>query len=258
MNSRLPGWGDYLDSFHTQRPGITEDVLARCTNCEGASPYAWLTDCVEPEGRVLDLACGSGPTRALVAGTWLGVDRSAAELHRARQHGRTPLVRADMTGVPIRDCSVDAVLCSMALMLVDPCSSGLGEIHRILVPSGQVRILLPTATPLTLSDRWRYIRLFVTTSASIRFPPTPLRRHAAEVLAAAGLVVESDQSERFAYPIDTHEDADLFVDSWYQPTKRLTDIEPRPRRGGSFARGSIGVPLRRIIARKSDGRLVSS
>jgi len=254
MSSRLPGWGDYLDSFHAQRPGITEDVLARCTNRNGASPYAWLTDRVEIVGRVLDLACGSGPTRALVAGSWTGVDRSVAELHCARQHGRTPLVRADMTGVPIRDCSVDVVLCSMALMLVEP-SSVLGEIHRILVPSGQVRILLPSATPLTLSDRWRYLRLFVASRASIRFPPTPLRRHAAEALAAAGLLVESDRSERFTYPIDTHEDADLFVDSWYQPTKRLTDIEARPRNDGLPPRRAVGVPLRRIIAHKSDGRL---
>ncbi len=41
MSSRLPGWGDDLDSFHAQQPGITEDVLARGIDRDGASPYAW-------------------------------------------------------------------------------------------------------------------------------------------------------------------------------------------------------------------------
>ena len=176
MRSRRPAWADYIDRFHAQRPGITEDVLARCTDETGANPYAWLTHGLDPHARVLDLACGSGPTHALVAGRWIGVDRSSAELSRALERGRAPLVRADLTNVPVRNDTADAVLCSMALMLIDPCSTVLDEIQRLLTPGGELRALLPATAPLTISDRWTYLRLFVAARARPRFPATPLRR----------------------------------------------------------------------------------
>ncbi len=251
MSSPHDAWARYLDSFHAHRPGITESVLGRCTDGNGANPYAWLTDGINAGAPVLDIACGSGPTRPCVAGSWLGVDRSTAELRRASQHGRTALVRADATRVPVRDGSVDTVLCSMALMLIDPCSVVLDEINRVLTPSGQLRIMLPTTRPLILTDRWRYLRLVVAARASPRFPRTPLRRHAMETLAAAGFTIASDQSQRFAYPIDTQADVERFVDSWYQPTKPLSATARRRPRDRLFAPRAIGVPLRRIIARKA-------
>ncbi len=250
MRSRQPAWADFIDWFHTQRPGITEEVLARCTDRNGVSPYGWLADGLDPAAQVIDLACGSGPTHALVTGNWIGVDRSAPELTGALERGRATLVRADVTGLPIRNDSADVVLCSMALMLIDPLSSVLGEIRRILTRAGELRVLLPTTKPLTNADRWNYLRLFVETRSRPRFPSTPLRRHAAHTFGGSGLLITSDQSKRFGYPIDTAVDLDRFIESWYRPgTPPGRADERRGRHHGS--RTTIGVPLRRIIARTS-------
>jgi len=247
MTSCRPAWSDYIDTFHTHHPGITEDVLARCTDETGASPYAWLADGLEPDSQVLDLACGSGPTRALVAGSWVGVDYSSTELRGALERGRATLVRADVTNLPIRSGIADVVLCSMALMLIDPCSVVLDEIRRILTPAGELRALLPTTRPLTVSDRWNYLGLFTAARSRPRFPATPLRRNAAHTFTASGLVITSDQSQRFSYPIGTRTDVDRIIESWYRPGRRNGKAEPRRRRYVSPP--VIGVPMRRIIAR---------
>ena len=249
MKQREPAWSDYIDKFHTQHPGITEEVLARCTDETGATPYAWLTDCLDPDAQVLDLACGSGPTREFVARDWVGVDRSNTELHSARERGRATLVRADVTNVPIRNDSTAVVLCSMALMLIDPCSAVLDEIRRILTPAGELRALLPTTRPMTASDRWNYLGLFAEARSRPRFPTTPLRRNAAHTFTASGLVITSDQSKRFSYPVGAPADADRFIDSWYRPDRRNAKAERQRRGHGSPI--TIGVPLRRIIARKT-------
>jgi SAM-dependent methyltransferase len=251
MRSARRPWGDYIDAFHTEHPGITEDVLARCTDDTGASPYDWIADGLDPQARVVDLASGSGPTRAGVAGDWIGVDRSTSELARARQRGRGPLVRGDVTSVPLRCQSTDAVLCSMALMLIEPCGSVLDEIRRIMTPAGELRLLLPTTTPLTVSDRVNYLRLFVATRSRPRFPATPLRRHAARVLAGSGLVIVADDAKRFGYPITTPADLELFVGSWYRPDRSPGELAFRHRR--RIRTTGIGVPLRRIIARSGLG-----
>ena len=86
MRSRQPAWADYIDAFHAQHPGITEDVLARCTDDTGTHPYAWLTDGLDPQAQVVDLACGSGPTRHARRRD-MGRRRSLA--HRAPPRTRT-------------------------------------------------------------------------------------------------------------------------------------------------------------------------
>jgi demethylmenaquinone methyltransferase/2-methoxy-6-polyprenyl-1,4-benzoquinol methylase len=66
--------------------------------------------------RVLDLACGTGDlcddlgTRGHRA---IGVDFSAGML--AAAHTRAPLVRADGVALPVRDASLDGVVCGFAL-----------------------------------------------------------------------------------------------------------------------------------------------
>ena len=252
MSSREREWSHYLDAFHALRPGITEELLERCSAADGANPYQWLTDGLNRDAQVVDLACGSGPTRPLVGDRWVGIDRSKPELVCARTHGREGLIRGDAIRVSIRDATADAVLCSMALMLIDPCSAALGEINRILTPVGELRILLPATTPLTISDRWNYLTLFAATRSVPRFPPTPLRRKAEQTFGAAGLIIISDQSRRFGCPIRTNADADHFVDSWYRPNLPAGATDRKPRHRRSLSSTTIGVPLRRIIARKSE------
>lgn len=83
-------WPEYLCGYHADRPGITERLLGPATDRRQRRPYSWL---VEPlsgrPGTILDLACGSAPTRDLLrAERWLGIDLSAGEL--APRRGRRP------------------------------------------------------------------------------------------------------------------------------------------------------------------------
>jgi SAM-dependent methyltransferase len=249
MMDRSVDWDAYLDQFHERHPGITEDVLARCT-AEGATPYEWLLDGVDPSGRIVDLGCGSGPARPLDPTHWVGLDRSTEELRRARDGGRSTLVLGDVTSLPIPNGSVDVVTCSMALMLVRPLGPALEEIHRVLRPSGELRLLLATPTPLTTRDRLRYLRLFWAARSPARFPPSPLRgRAAAETLQGSCLRVESDESRRFEYPLAEGTDAARFVDSWYLPGTS----EHRRGKARALARAmvptTVGIPLRRVVGR---------
>jgi SAM-dependent methyltransferase len=250
-----PDWSTYLESFHTQRPGITEDILARCTDTSGSTPYSWLVGGIDPAARVLDLACGSAPTRPLLGPRWVGLDRSQAELARAIELGRTTVVRGDVSRLPIASCSVEVVVCSMALMLVQPLSMVLIEIHRVLVPGGELRALLPATSPLTMGDRLAYLRLALTTRSVPRFPPSPLRRGNIDAFLGAELRVTAEDRHRFAYPLRTGRDCQLFIDSWYTPNRALADsASPWPAVHGLST--TIGVPLRRLraVRREPDGR----
>ncbi len=55
------GWAGYLDELHPRNAGITEAVLSRARDKDGADPYEWLADPVVGSDSVLDLACGSAP-----------------------------------------------------------------------------------------------------------------------------------------------------------------------------------------------------
>lgn len=242
-------WPTYLAEFHAANPGITEDILARCT-AKGQNPYDWLTESLDPASRILDLACGSGPAKPAGARQWVGLDLSAAELARARRGGIGALMVGDATALPLGDASADAVTCSMALMLVQPLDLALAEIRRTLTPNGRLLLLLPALRPLHMADRAKYLRLFVAARSTTKFPPSALRRQASATLARHGLQVESDETRRFTYSLDEPSDANRFVDSWYLP-----GVHPRRRdaariRAQSMVPCTIGVPLRRVIARR--------
>ncbi len=138
----------------------------------------------------------------------------------------------------------------MSLMLVRPLDEALGEIHRVLRHDGQLRLLLPTYAPLTATDRWHYAQLFWSARSTTKFPPTPLRRRAGTVLGTHGLRVESDESRRFAHRVAEPVDADRFVDSWYLPGVSLVRLDAARRRAREMVPVDIGVPLRRVIARR--------
>lgn len=245
-----PDWPGYLDRFHSERPGITEDLLTRCRDDTGQDPYQWLAEGIPTAGPTLDLACGSGPAHALVGSNWIGLDRSQGELHRAVSNGARRVVRADSQALPISDGGADAVLCSMALMLFDPLPGALEEIRRVLSPGGTVHIMVPTRRPLTVRDTWRYLRLYLALRSPARFPPSPLRRRPARAVQEAGFDVVSDEQRRFGYPLDGDDAARQFVDALYLPGVPATSLERGVGAADRWTGSDIGIALHRIVARR--------
>lgn len=246
------GWDAYLATFHAERAGITEEVLGRAVDePDGLTPYAWLIQGLDPAARVLDLGCGSGPARPPEARWWVGLDRSGDELARAVAAGRGPLVRGDAIRLPVPAASVDVVTAALSLMLVQPLDRALAEVARVLRPGGELRLLLPAQRPLSLGDVVRYLRLFLALRATTSFPPSDLRTSTTEVLAEAGLAVERDEARRFERPLAEAEDADRFVASWYLPGVPPQRVAAAQARARSLAPTNIGIPLRRVVARRA-------
>lgn len=241
-------WDDYLRRFHADEAGITEDVLVR-SHDGGDDPYDWLLEGVDPRARCLDLGCGSGPARPPDATRWTGVDRSRGELARAAAADRRSLVLGDATRLPILDRTVEVVTCSLSLMLVRPLPEALREIRRVLSPEGGLHLLLPSSGPVRPRDVVRYLPLFWAARSTTQFPPSALRRAAAETLAGAGLEVVSDENRRFELPLSTSEDADRLVRSWYLPGVGQERRDAACRRARAMVPTTVGIPLRRVVAR---------
>lgn len=242
------GWGDYLAGFHAERPGITEAILARARR-GGQDPYDWLAAQVPAGGRVLDLACGSGPLRTrLSPGRYLGVDASAAELAAARRRGVTDVGRADATRLPLGDASVDVVAASMALMLL-PLDATLDEVRRVLRPRGRLVATLPATRPLTRGDLWRYARLLAALHRTgLGYPGDAALAHPVDVLARAGLRLDDDRRLRFPYPVRDRHDGRQLVRSLYLPGVEARRIAAAQRVAEGWVGTEVGVPIRRLTA----------
>ncbi|MDZ7679632.1 MAG: class I SAM-dependent methyltransferase [Acidimicrobiales bacterium] len=245
-----PDWPHYLERFHTERPGITEDLLLDCRDDNGRDPYQWLASGVTSGGRVLDLACGSGPMHGLLGPGWIGVDRSAEELDRAVANDAGPVARADALALPMPSHSVDAVVCSMALMLVSPLTRALEEMRRVLVPGGALHVMVPARRPLTAGDTRRYLRLYLALVSPARFPPSPLRRHPTRVLAEAGFSASTIEHRRFDYPLVDPASGRRLVDALYLPGVAAPRLDRASRVAERWIGSALGIALQRIVARR--------
>lgn len=247
--SQEPRWSTYLQEFHAARPGITEDVLATTTNGT-VDPYAWLVEALPPRGPVLDLACGSGPmASAIGADRWVGIDRSPEELGRAEAHsGR--LVRGDAVPLPFTDGAFSAVVCSMALMLLQPVDQVLLEIRRVLVPGGLAEFMVPGSRPLTAKDLYRYGRLMVAARKThLAYPNDRQLRRLDALLISSDLHLVSDERVRFAYLLSDIEASTRFIDSLYLPGTSQLLADHAAQVSERWVGSELGVPLRRIVVR---------
>lgn len=240
-------WAPYLAGFHAERPGITEAVLTRAT-ADGVDPYGWVAEALPDDGRVVDVACGSGPLAARLGARWMGVDSSSEELTRARRRAPGRVAPGDAAALPLADGAATAVVCAMALMLVDPVAA-LAEARRVLSPGGRFVALLPATGPLGLRDRLRHGRLLLALrQRRLPFPSDQALDRPGPILAAAGLGLVADERRRFSLPIDTAADAERFVRSLYLPAAP----PERVARATAVARGwigsTLGLPLRRLVA----------
>lgn len=247
-------WTSYLDRFHEDHPGITEDVLSEACDVDGMNPYAWLLAVAprNPGDVALDLACGTGPLQTAAPHLrWVGVDRSPGELARAAKARPMVLLRGDGLRQPFRDAIFDLVACSMALMLFDPVDAVLAEIHRVLCDDGTLVLLLPGSLPLSTRDRVRYVRLL----AALRElrPAYPNSVHLGRLharLERVGFAVVSDERRCFRYPLRDEQHAERFAESLYVPGLSPERIEGAVRAASSWVGSTIGIPLRRVVCRK--------
>jgi ubiquinone/menaquinone biosynthesis C-methylase UbiE len=110
--------------------------------CVQAGLKRWMSR-ASPVGPVLDLGTGQGDNlRRLAEHSWaVGLDVSLPAARQARLTG--PVVVADAAKLPFRDGSLGAVVCTEVLEHVDNPKAVLGEVSRVLSPSGEVYITTP-------------------------------------------------------------------------------------------------------------------
>jgi SAM-dependent methyltransferase len=244
-------WASYLHRFHQGRAGITEEILAASAST-GQNPYEWLLEAIPKSANLLDLACGSAPLlNAGWKGTWVGVDRSEAELDRARANGSEGVVAAEASALPFENRRFMVVACSMALMLLDPLDACLAEVARVLAPGGTVVLLLPggpwSLRPLDLY-RWSELLLALHV-ARLRYPNDRSVAHLATTMRLYGMTIVTDERRRFVFPVRTADAAERFVDSLYLPETDAARIDLAYRIARKWIGHSIGVPIRRVRLR---------
>ncbi|TDO30427.1 methyltransferase family protein [Kribbella sp. VKM Ac-2527] len=251
-------WPRYLADYHRDRPAITERLLTRAVSGRHAAPYPWTVEPLrDTPGPILDLACGSAPTRALLGGAqWFGIDASASELAVAAAVGREPLARARADALPLADGSVDAVCAAMCLQVLIPLDAVLVEVRRVLRPGGTVTALVPSR--LIPSELWRHPSgvigwVRVLRALGIRSEPWPnpqARDGLAELLQAHGFTVDSNQRRLFRLAVADPTDAALMIDGLYLPGADSESVARAKRALSSWAGPGrwLPLPLRRVVA----------
>ncbi len=241
-------WDRYLDRFHEEKPGITADILGHASD-RGVGPYGWVVEAVH-DGPVVDLACGDGPLAPeLAARDWVGVDLSPAELAAARRHGASRVALANVASLPLADGSAGSVVCSMALMLVQPLDRVLSEVARVLRPGGVLVALMPARHPLTPSDALRYARLLVALrKRRLVYPNDRALDDVGGLLGRHGLRLVDDQLRRFGCLITSPAVGVMCVRSLYLPDVRPARLAAGERVGRHWVGKELGLPLRRLVA----------
>lgn len=132
----MPTPRDY--DAHPERYRLGMRVAAAHT-VRGASLQARIVEHLVAAGAttVLDAGCGDGALAAAAttgALRVIGVDAAAPMVEAARVHG--PIVRGDVTALPVAGASVDAVVTVNVLDHLDRPAVALREARRVLRPGG--------------------------------------------------------------------------------------------------------------------------
>ncbi len=253
-------WADYVAGYHDANPGITEDVLADARDHNGRTPYDWLVEAV-PAGAstVVDLACGSAPlARLLTAPRVVGIDQSAPELALGRQRAGTGpglLIRALASALPVADACADAVVVSMALMLLHPLDAVLAEIGRLLRPDGTVAAILPMRATSTGPDGTAtFARILAALGQSTKGYPERLDDATlGDRFSARGLALATDETRLFARTVADPADAGQVIRSFYAPgvgPDRVTAAVAALQDQVRSAPVTITYRIRRLVARR--------
>ncbi|WP_304453293.1 class I SAM-dependent methyltransferase [Nocardiopsis sp. YSL2] len=242
-------WRRYLGDFHDTRPGVTERLLGLAEE----DPYAWLAEPLRSAtGTVLDLACGSGPTRAALPRVrWAGVDSSAGELAYAAALGRGPLVMGDAAALPFATGSVDAVCAAMALQVLTPLDAVMDEVERVLRPDGVLAALTPAGLGAPPRGALAWVRvLFALRETRLSWPNPHACDGADRFLAARGWTVVSSSRRVLRLPMATPEQTALLLRGLYLPDTGPGRLRAAERSLAAWARPGryLSLPLRRVVA----------
>ena len=249
-------WIEYLERFHHERPGVAAEVLGRCT-AGGDSPHVWLSRAVSASStKVLDIGCGAGPmSRRLAADGRMvvGLDLSRNELLEAKRLGPGPWVRGDALALPVADESMDVVVSSMALAVIEDTPKLLDEVCRVLRPGGMFAATVPTYRPINTRDMRFLSGLTMKLGGPPRFP-VRLDMSLGPLLLAHGLRKVEDARERYYFEIRTRADAELLLRALYLPITDEHRIEDATEwlithlaRKGVL---QVPIPIRRVVASK--------
>ncbi|MDP8936577.1 MAG: class I SAM-dependent methyltransferase [Actinomycetota bacterium] len=248
------GWDRYLVEYHDTHPGITEDVVAGARDANGWSPYDWLVEAVPPgASTVVDVACGSGPVaRLLGQRRVVGVDQSTGELARARKSepsGR--LVRAGATALPICDAAADAVVMSMALMLLRPLEAVLSEVRRVLRTGGTFTATVPLRQMAAAAGESHFAEILRALGQSATDYPEPGDGLLADRFSTSGLTLGQDDVASFSRDVCGPADAELVVRSFYAANAATATVDAAVAAfQGRVRSGPVGVEyrIRRLVA----------
>lgn len=183
----------------------------------------------KPDGRYLDLACGTGNyTLSLVASGLglVGVDQSETMLRVARD--KAPHIewhRADAAALPFPDRSFQGAICTLAIHHFPDLIAGFAEVQRVMERG---RFVILTAMPEQMRRYWLNAYFPVALSRSIK--QMPAREAVTTALDAAGFKLL--EIEPWAVPPDP---SDLFLYSGKHRPELYLD--PDVRKGiSTFAR----------------------
>jgi ubiquinone/menaquinone biosynthesis C-methylase UbiE len=250
-------WRAYLSEFHADRAGIIEAVLSQAMAGDH-SPYRWLARAVsESATTVVDLACGSGAMSRELARhgrTVVGLDISEHELALAAGRGPGPWVRGDGLRLPFRDSSVDAVTSSIGLVVMQPLTTVIEEVARVLRPGGVLAGIAPAIRPLGPRDVQVLTRINARLRTKPQFPGPVELTGFAKILELHGMTTVEDARERYRFSVRTQSDAELVMSALYLPQTRWSRVE----RAIEYLEDrlqkrdlvEVAIPMRRIVAIK--------
>lgn len=139
-------------------------MFDRWRTAEGLSSYDVLANAVDAlprTHRTLDLACGDGHLLHLLSergfANLAGVDMSPDEIAAARRRlgDCADLSCQEAGALSFANQSIDAVVCHLALMLMEPVEPVLGEILRVLRSGGSFFAVVNRYVPHPVLDAYR-------------------------------------------------------------------------------------------------------
>lgn len=257
MNNLWFDWATYLSIFHSDRPGVAEEILSRAFSGQ-QTPYRWLARAVAKTAvTVLDVGCGAGAVARELASperTTIGIDVSFDELRLAQERGSGPVVCADGRQLPFAAESYDAVVSSMGVVVIRPLDQLFAEVARVLRPGGVFAFMAPTVWPLGLQDVPTLAQIALKLRGVPKFPGPIEFTGYVPLLRQHGLRKVEDARERYRFTVTSESDAKLVVAALYLPAVGVSRLQAaidwmvgRLQRTGPF---TVPIPMRRFVAVK--------